>query len=139
MTLPLLHLVFLSVWAGVVATEEVVEVLPRRRPELARAAASFHYYIDLLVELPVLLGVLVTGALLLGSHPVSTLLLVKVSCGAFAVAANLFCIAMVVSRHRAADDRLEARTRFVFLSAALGMPPAVAALILGASLAGWLS
>lgn len=42
-TLALVHLMFLSMWGGVVATEAVVEVYPFRRPELHSATIRFHY------------------------------------------------------------------------------------------------
>ena len=99
--LPLLHLMVLSLWGGVVATEAVVEVLPFRRPELHPSAIRFHFWIDLLVELPLVLAVLATGAALaLTVEPLTATHLVKIGFGAAAVAVNLFCIVVVVRRGR---------------------------------------
>ena len=53
--LAMVHLMMLCLWGGVVATEAVIEVFPFRRRELHPAAISFHYWIDLLVELPLVL------------------------------------------------------------------------------------
>ena len=61
----MIHLVVLSMWGGIVATEAVVELLPFRRRELHAAAIRYHYWIDLLVELPMVLAVICTGATLL--------------------------------------------------------------------------
>jgi len=133
-----LHLVLLAGWAGVVATEAVIELLPLVRPQLRPAAAVFHYYIDLVVELPVLLGVAVTGAALLAGRPMDARLAAKVVAGAAAIAANLVCVLLVVARHRGPADRLAARSRLVFVSAGVGLPGAAAAFYLGAGYAGWL-
>ena len=64
-TLSLVHLVFLSLWGGVVATEAVIEILPRLRREHHGTTVLFHFWIDLLVEAPLLFGVVVTGVLTL--------------------------------------------------------------------------
>ena len=61
----LAHLVLLGVWAGVVAAEAVLELMPRRRPQLHTYTVRAHYWIDLLVELPVILGVTISGMVLL--------------------------------------------------------------------------
>jgi len=62
--LAMLHLVMLSLWGGVVATEAVIEVYPFRQRELHTATIRFHYWIDLLVELPLVLAVIATGSAL---------------------------------------------------------------------------
>jgi len=91
--LAMVHLIMLSMWGGVVATEAVIEIYPFRRRELHAATIRFHYWIDLLVELPLVLAVIATGiALLLLTDPVTPLHLVKVGFGGAAVAINLFCI-----------------------------------------------
>jgi len=97
--LAMLHLVMLSMWGGVVATEAVIEIYPFRQRELHPATIRFHYWIDLLVELPLVLAVIATGvALFLLTDPLTPLHLVKIGLGGAAVAVNLVCIVVVVRR-----------------------------------------
>jgi len=100
----MVHLIMLSLWGGVVATEAVIEIYPFRRRELHAATIRFHYWIDLLVELPLVLAVIATGiALVLLTDTVTPLHLVKIGFGSVAVAINLFCIVVVVKRGRRLD------------------------------------
>ncbi len=97
--LAMLHLIMLSLWGGVVATEAVIEIYPFRQRELHPATIRFHYWIDLLVELPLVLAVIATGvALFFLTDPLTPLHLVKIGLGGAAVAVNLFCIVVVVRR-----------------------------------------
>lgn len=60
---------------------------------------------DLLLELPLIVGVLITGGLLLASRwPPSALLWTKILLGLMAIGVNLFCVAMVIFRMRRLDD-----------------------------------
>jgi hypothetical protein len=134
------HLMSLCLWGGVVATEAVIEVLPFRRHELHPAAIRLHYWIDLLVELPLVIGVSVTGTtLLLLIQEVTTLHLVKVAFAAAAVLVNLFCIAVVLrrARHldRGAETKLWRASRVVLACFALGLACAAVAATLGFRLA----
>ena len=135
--LAMVHLIFLSLWGGVVATEAVIELYPFRRRELHSAAIRFHYWIDLLVELPLVLAVVATGTALAFSVPVlSGLHLIKIGFGAVAVAVNLFCIAVVVRRGRRlerddATEPLWRASRVVLACFAAGLTAAAAAAILG--------
>ena len=135
------HLVLLAMWGGVVATEAVLEVASYRRSELAEATSRFHYWIDLLVELPVVLGVLATGitAAVLADHLTRTHA-VKLSFAGLAVAVNLFCIAVVLRRDRlrlagAPADRLHRLSRIVLTCFAVGLLSAAVAAALGFSFA----
>lgn len=131
------HLIVLSMWGGVVATEAVIELYPFRHPELHPATIRFHYWIDLLVELPLVLGVLATGvALLLSVNPVTPLHLVLIGFGGAAVAINLFCIVVVVKRGRrlklsADDGPLWRASRIVLACFATGILCAGGAALLG--------
>jgi len=131
------HLVVLSMWGGVVATEAVVELLPFRRRELHAATIRFHYWIDLLVELPLVLAVIGTGAtLLVLTQSVTPLLMVKVSLGGAAVLVNLFCIIVVVRRgrgfERSTDEAsLWRASRTVLACFAVGLLCAAGAAVLG--------
>ncbi len=131
------HLIVLSLWGGVVATEAVIEVYPFRKPELHPAAIQFHYWIDLLVELPLVIAVISTGvALALSVSPLSGLHVIKFLLGGTAVAVNLFCIIVVVRRGRrltdgGAEEPLWRASRVVLACFAVGLIAAAGAAILG--------
>ena len=133
----MIHLVVLSMWGGIVATEAVVELLPFRRRELHAAAIRYHYWIDLLVELPMVLAVIGTGAtLLVLRQSVTPLLMVKVFLGGAAVLVNLFCITVVVRRgrglERSTDEAsLWRASRTVLACFAVGLLCAAGAAVLG--------
>jgi len=121
----------------VVATEAVLELYPRRRKEMHHSTIRAHYWIDLLVELPVLLGVAVSGMVLLSlTWPPTPWHVVKICCGGAAVAANLVCIALVLRRHKTLtmvgdDSALWSMSRRISLTAAVGIPLALVAVVLG--------
>ncbi len=131
------HLIALSLWGGVVATEAVIEVYPFRKPELHPAAVRFHYWIDLLVELPLVLVVIATGvALALSVSPLTGLHVVKFLLAGAAVAVNLFCIVVVVRRGRRleagdAGEPLWRDSRVVLACFAIGLTAAAGAAVLG--------
>jgi len=135
--LAMVHLVMLSLWGGVVATEAVIEVYPFRKRELHAATIRFHYWIDLLVELPLVLAVIATGsALFFLTDPVTPLHLVKIGLGGCAVAVNLFCIVVVVKRGRRLerdddDGSLWRASRVVLACFAAGLLCAAGAAVLG--------
>ena len=135
--LAMTHLIVLSMWGGVVATEAVIEIYPFRRRELHAAAIRFHYWIDLLIELPLVLAVIATGtALLFVIEIVTPLHLVLIGFGGAAVAINLFCIVVVVKRgqqlERGADEEpLWRASRTVLACFATGLLCAGGAAVLG--------
>jgi len=137
----MVHLVVLALWGGVVATEAVIELLPFRRRELHSATIRFHYWIDLLVELPLVIAVVATGAVLFFSlDPITPLHLVKIGFGGAAVAINLFCIVVVVRRGRrflreGDDGPLWRASRRVLMCFAVGLLCAAGAAVLGFRLA----
>lgn len=139
--LPVIHLMVLSLWGGVVATEAVIEVYPFRHREVHSATIRLHYWIDLLVEAPLVLAVVVTGGiLLLTTSPVTPLHLVKVGFAGAAVAVNVFCILVVVRRGRnldrqSDDTRLWKASRIVLACFAVGLACAGVAAVLGFNLA----
>jgi len=129
------HLFALGMWGGLVAAEGVVELAPRNDEE-RRLAARLHYWMDLLIELPILAAVVTTGAMLLGSAwPPSPLVWVKIGAGLLAVAANLWCVVHVIVRYRQLGDAgaLRRHGRLVRLTATVGLPSAALALFLGLS------
>jgi hypothetical protein len=132
--LHLAHLVAICLWAGVVLGEGVLELSARDdagRSQVARA----HYLVDLLLELPLLLVVLATGALLvLGVWPLSPLHWLKIGAGLIAVGVNLYCVGLVIRRQRRVSDRaaLRADSQRIRWSA-LGVPFGVLAAVIGFS------
>jgi hypothetical protein len=137
----MVHLIVLSMWGGVVATEAVIEIYPFRTRDLAEATSRFHYWIDLLVELPLVVAVAATGitAACLTDHLTGTHI-VKIASAGAAIAVNLFCIAVVLRRERqrragAPPERLRRASRIVLACFALGLACAAAAATLGFSLA----
>ena len=133
----LVHLVFLCLWGGVVATEAVLELYPYRRQVLHEHSIRYHYWIDLLVELPLLLAVLITGiALSVLARPLSSKHVLLILFALVAVAANVACIALVVRRkvlleRGAADTELWRISRRILTCAGVGMPFAALASAFG--------
>lgn len=126
------HLFVIAMWAGLVLAEFVMEAVCREGA-MARAAAVIHYWFDLLLELPLIGGVVVTGAILLmRTWPPTPVHVLKIGAAGVAIACNLYCVAVVVRRQRRLDDPSElARWRtYVFLSG-VGVPFGLAALYLG--------
>ena len=133
-TMRLVHLVFLSLWGGMVLAEAVVELAPLRLPALAQPAAIFHYYIDLYVEIPLLALVVFTGVVNLFLVPFSALLLIKLLAVAPAVCAQVVCLVLVVRRHRQAGTDgagIAGLHRKIIWCALFGVPFALAAAALG--------
>jgi hypothetical protein len=136
----MVHLVVLSMWGGVVATEAVVEVYAFRRPGLAEAAIRLHYWIDLLVELPLLVAVIATGIASACLSDITRLHVVKIAFASAAIGVNLFCIAAVLRRDRqrlagATSQRLRSGSRVVLACFAVGLTLAAVAVVIGFSLA----
>lgn len=102
-TLLVVHLLLVGIWLGCVLTEALFE-----RALLGKGRAhelilvGLHKRVDLLVELPALLGVLATGIVLLFSAGASPILQTKIAFGLLAILANLYCVWLVFRRARAA-------------------------------------
>ena len=139
----LMHLVFLSIWGGIVITEAVLELVPLRRRELLKSTVEFHYFIDIYLELPVILLVICTGAVNLFLVKITALILLKAAAACVAIGANLFCITEVIKRRSelmagAGEQAIASRHRKVILSAVVGGPFAAAAIALGLYIAATL-
>lgn len=101
-----LHLTFAALWAGCILTEALFE-----RALLAGDRAShltlarLHVRVDLLIEIPAFIGVLITGTILgLQPHPASLANSVMMLSGLGAIAANLYCVWLVFKRCNAAES-----------------------------------
>ncbi len=126
------HLFIVGLWGGLVLGETVLE-LSARDPAEARFAARLHYLTDVFVEIPLLIGVVASGALLAArAWPFAPLHWVKLGCALLAITANLVCIRRVVVRHAQAEDAeaLAASGRRV-RATWVGVPFGLAALWIG--------
>lgn len=133
----MVHLILLGLWGGVVATEAVLELYPFRRSELHEHSIRYHYWIDLLVELPLVIGVVASGLVLVTlTWPLGLWAVVKILCAGVAVGANVVCIVLVLRRYASlkagkGESVLRSETRRILTTAAVGLPFAAAAAILG--------
>jgi hypothetical protein len=130
--LHLAHLVVICAWGGLVMGEVLLELSARDSSAQAHAA-RVHFWIDLVIELPLLISVLVTGTILtVRAWPLTPLHLVKLAFASAAIAFNLACVVLVVIRHRLrADERVVARYSRLVRLAGLGIPFAAAAGVIG--------
>ena len=139
-TLLFLHLLLIGLWAGCVAVEMVLEVASRTNPQLTAVVARFHHSIDLVVEIPVISGVLLTGVLMLDLNRMSGAYAVMVVCGTLAVLVNALCVIPVLRRSRYVDADQPAlaqeQSRLVFVAFYTGAPLGAIALASGARLLG---
>jgi hypothetical protein len=136
----LAHVVILGLWGGVVLAEAVMEIGAHRHRHLRDSVVRLHYLIDVFVEVPLLAGVVITGAVLLMRAPaIDAFLWAKVLCGVGAVALNAGCVFAVIRRCRMVEEKGDTSllTRLVFGSAGLGVPLAAVALYLGGQRGGW--
>jgi hypothetical protein len=126
------HLVVLGMWLGVVITEVLFEFAGSDANSL-RAAARFHYNVDKFGELPILLAVLVTGAILtVRAWPLTSLHVIKIAVSLIAVGAALVCVLWVFRRRRIEDvDVLRGFRRRIWTLAAVAAIFAGPALYLG--------
>ena len=128
----LAHLIVLGMWLGVVITEVLFEFAGSDADSL-RAAARFHYNVDKFGELPILVGVLGTGAILtLRAWPLTPLHVVKIILSLVAVGASLVCVRWVFQRRHVEDAQALWRLRRrIWILAAIAALFATPALYLG--------
>ena len=126
------HLLILGVWLGVVITEVLFE-FAASDPESLRAAARFHYNVDKYGELPILIGVLVTGAMLTArAWPLTPLHAIKIAASLIAVGAALLCVLWVFQRRKVEDvDMLLGFRRRIWTLASIAAIFATPAFYLG--------
>ncbi len=109
-----IHLAAAGIWLGCVLTEALFErALLGKGREQELLLADLHKRVDLVVEIPAILVVLVTGAFLFQGAAPSTLLHTKAGFGLLAIVANAYCVWLVFKRFNqatAADWAAFART-----------------------------
>jgi hypothetical protein len=99
-----LHLTFVGIWLGCVLTEALFErALLGKGREQELILVALHKRVDILVEIPAFLVVLVTGALMLPAADASPLLVAKITFGLLAIATNIYCVWLVFRRASAAS------------------------------------
>ncbi len=105
-----IHLLGLIAWFGTAAADVVLELSLGRTGtrDGRRALVRLHRRVDLIVEGPAAVVVIVTGVMLLNetgrlAGPWPGWLVWKVGCGVLAAATNLVCAAFVVARASAFD------------------------------------
>ncbi|MES2949592.1 MAG: hypothetical protein V4858_13705 [Pseudomonadota bacterium] len=99
----LLHIVFIGVWLGCVVTEALFEraLLGQGRAQ-ELILVGLHKRVDIFVEIPAFLVVLVTGGLMWANAAPSTALHAKIGFGVLAILANVYCVWLVFRRAKAA-------------------------------------
>ncbi|MGZ3242078.1 MAG: hypothetical protein ACXU7Z_16820, partial [Burkholderiaceae bacterium] len=63
-----------------------------------------HKRVDVIVEIPAFIIVLITGGLMLGQASASSTLYVKIGFGLLAIASNIYCVWLVFRRAAAANQ-----------------------------------
>jgi hypothetical protein len=130
------HLALVALWAGVVMVESTIEALGERGHIEIDAVARIHQATDRFIEVPTLIGVVITGLLLWARAGWSPELAPKIAFGAGAVAANLVTVVFVERRARGIGDPRRA-TLAIFAFGPVIVPCALAAVYLGGGSAGW--
>lgn len=141
-TLLLLHLTFVGLWLGCVFTEALFEraLWGHGRSNLM-LVAGLHKRVDVLVEVPAFMGVLLTGLWMMDPAMRSSLLYAKLGFAGVAVVGNMYCVRLVFKRHLLARqghwhafsqiDRLQHKVGGVVLAGILAA--------LGLGMYGWAS
>ena len=104
-TLFLVHLLFVGVWLGCVLTEALFErALLGQGREQERILVGLHKRVDVWIEIPAFVGVLISGGFLLSQAAWSSTLQAKIMLGLVAIAANIYCVRLVFRRAKAVDS-----------------------------------
>ncbi len=104
-TLLLVHLLFVGVWLGCVLTEALFErALLGQGREHERILVGLHKRVDVWIEIPAFVGVLISGGFLLSHAAWSSTLQAKIMLGLVAIATNIYCVRLVFLRAKAVDS-----------------------------------
>ncbi len=127
MSLLKIHLILVCIWLGLVLVETVIEFAGPHSNENLQRVARYHSLVDGLFELPIVLAVLGTGVTLAWRiWPLENLMLVKVTAGLIAIAANLYCATLVFVRRWSVSNeqtlaRLSWHVRFTWIAVPFGL------------------
>lgn len=98
-----IHIVFVGIWLGCVLTEALFEraLLGQGRVQ-ELILVGLHKRVDLFIEIPAFLIVLITGGLMLAGTNPSPALYTKIAFALTAIVANIYCVWIVFRRAKAA-------------------------------------
>ena len=91
----LLHNLCAFLWLGCVLVEAAMERAGANGPMARRLLSLAHGRLDLFVELPAFLGLVLTGGSLAGVVPLTPLLTAKIAAGLIAVGANIYGVLLI--------------------------------------------
>ena len=95
-----LHFTVLAVWGGVLACEGILEFLmPARTFVERKQVARLHFFIDMLVEGPLLILIATTGTILVIHTKLSFLVEMHLAAGLLVIIGSAACILFVAKRH----------------------------------------
>lgn len=99
----ILHILFIGIWLGCVLTEALFEraLLGQGRAQ-ELLLADLHKRVDVWIEIPAFIAVVVTGGMLLLQAAPSAWLHIKIALGLLAVVTNGMCVGLVFARAKAA-------------------------------------
>jgi hypothetical protein len=127
------HLIVVSMWIGLVLAEVAIEAFALSR-RYGEAVITFHYWIDTLFEIPLLIAITVTGIILAARlDTIDTLHAVKIATGLAAVFATAAACRVVRARKDVIGDRerLVALQRELQWTAVVAVPAGIAAAVIG--------
>ncbi|WP_095144274.1 hypothetical protein [Pseudomonas sp. Irchel s3b6] len=100
-----LHLLFVATWLGCILVEAVYEHAIEPSASMREFIAQLHWTTDKYIEVPAIVGVLLSGGWLLSLTAITPLLLMKIGFGLLAVLFNMFCVVLVIKRMTAVRKR----------------------------------
>lgn len=96
------HLFAVAFWFGVLGVEFILEQSRTRSREHGFTVADIHFKIDMFLEMPAFVVVLITGLAMLDPQRLSGVYLLKMCLGLFTISANTFCLYPITRRWMAA-------------------------------------
>ena len=131
-----IHLFAVAFWFGVVGVEFILERGRALSKEHGYKVADIHHHIDMYLEMPAFMVVLITGVLMLDiSRLDDGLYLLKISAGFLAVIGNIYCVYPIIKRKLAAQNKdivlLKYYSKLVDKISLVAIPAGVIALVCG--------
>lgn len=135
------HIAFLSAWCSLAMAKIILKIAARLDFDLKKTVACFHYYFDLFIEIPLLIGILVTGIFLISSAKAHFDLFIKIGFSLISIFINFLCAMLVIKRwriirHHPNSEKEELLSRWI-QRAGIAIPFTLIAFYIGAKRAGW--